>query len=163
MMSRDTKDSVSLSSAHYAVLERLDHLRKSEQLFHGAWEDNPRPCWYKWVRGGQLVMGRVNAAYTQATGITVEAYKGEEDDSLWHGKHAFNEADREVVRSRVRVKIAELATNPLTGKVQYWVGWKWPQIERGEVVGIWGEAISVPQEIYDEFRELIDFVVFKDA
>ena len=143
------------------VLKRLQHLIDTEDRYQSLFDENPRPIWLKWVTPGALLMGKVNAAYTRATGITVRAYSGETDKTLWGDDQTFNEADKEVINTRMRVKIAERANNPLTHKPEVWVGWKWPYIVRGKVVGIWGEAIPVPVEVYDEFRDLIDYVVYK--
>ena len=67
----------------------------------------------------------------------------------------FNEADLAVIRKRTPVRIAELAENPLSGEMEYWVGWKWPYIVRGKVVGVWGRALPIRQEVYEEHEELI--------
>lgn len=139
------------------MLNRMQELIDIEHMFQSLFEHNPAPVWLKWVRHDHLLMGFVNAAYTKATGISLEAYKGERDKVLWGDTagEGFNEADLAVIRKRTPVRIAELAENPLSGEMEYWVGWKWPYIVRGKVVGVWGRALPIRQEVYEEHEELI--------
>ncbi len=143
------------------VLDRVQHLLDTEDQHSSYFDENPWPSWLKWVSKGAMLMGRVNAAYTRATGITVRAYAGETDQAVWGDEVAFNEYDREVIQKRVKIPIAEHAKNPMTGELQVWVGWKWPYIVRGQVVGVWGKAVPVPKALYDNYEELIEFIIYQ--
>lgn len=146
---------VNLTAKSDHILERIQDLADAEDQFDSYFNGNPRPSWLKWVRGERLAIAYVNAAYTRETGISVAAYKGREDRTLWGDAQDFGEADRTVVQKRRPVRITELAPNPLTGRDQYWIGWKWPYIVRGSVVGVWGSAVPVDREFYDKHKDTI--------
>lgn len=158
-MTQNWKELVSVSAE--AAIERVKLLKETESQHQSFWNDNPFPAWLKWVRDGKVVMGKVNQAYTAATGITVRAYEGEEDSAIWGEGIGFNKADREVICTRARVQIAEQGRNPLSHIDEVWCGWKWPEMRNGEVVGIWGKAVPIPKPVYDEFEELVHFIIFK--
>lgn len=120
------------------VQELLDTERKFDALFNGC----PIPMWFKVERSGQFVMQDVNDAYTDALGISKEAYVGQTDFELWEDKKArvFYANDQYVTKRRHMIMVEEKIVNPGTSKKEIAVGWKWPQINDGEVEGVWGCA-----------------------
>lgn len=138
------------------ILLRIEQLIEQATTYESFFMDNPIPSWHKKiVSGDRLVMDRVNPAYTAVTGISVEAYKGQEDARMWGNVvgENFGENDRTVIRNRAPIIIEEPAKNPITGKPQVWVGWKWPRFDsEGEVIGIWGQAIAYDAEVWQVIR-----------
>ena len=142
-------------------LDRIDKLIEAERERSSFFYDNQFPCWLKIIQGDRLIMDKVNAAYTRETGVTPSAYLGEEDHKVWgpHTGEHFNEFDKIVVETKGPVQSIEFATNPLNGLEQVWIGWKWPYFYKGEIVGIWGCAIPVLKEVYDNNMPIFDYLM----
>lgn len=136
------------------LIHRVEELLEIERRFNSKFGTNPVPAWLKFVtKDSHLVMGMVNAAYTAATGISVTAYMGRPDHAIWTPGEAesFGAADKHVLKTGTAHRIAEKATNPRTGKDQYWVGWKWPYVYQDKIIGIWGMAEPYPDYFWDTF------------
>jgi PAS domain-containing protein len=138
-------------------LRRLDKLIEQERKFQSKINDNPFPSWLKLVVDGLLVMDFVNASYTRLTGISSPTYRGETDRRIWGSGvgEEFGEYDRLVLETKMPVQSNEHAINPLTGIEQVWVGWKFPYMIDGAVAGVWGQAIPVRADVFEENKEFI--------
>ena len=139
------------------ILQRIEQLIEQSVTYESSFMDNPTPTWHKRIVGGdRLVMDMVNPAYTHATGISVQAYQGQEDRRVWEHQSAesFGANDHEVIRLRTKLPIEEPAKNPVSNKVEIWVGWKWPRFDSdGEVVGVWGQAVAYPEDVWHLMRQ----------
>ena len=135
---------------------RIKKLLETERLFESMFNDCPVPCWHKVYdkRSDKFFMDIVNDAYTEATGITVEAYQGQSDPMLWEDSTAaiFHKNDSHVFRTRVVLPIEERINNPMTGTEQYAVGWKWPIVSGRSLTGIWGMANMFEKEMWEAAR-----------
>ena len=133
------------------TLRDLQGIAFEAGLFRDAFANSPTPTWYKEYRNGRFVMVAVNAAYTRLTGISLKAYRGQIDEAVWPAETAaqYSDNDQEVMRRRVMMRIAEPASNPITGEPEYWVGWKYPHIVKGECRGVFGKARPWPEDIWD--------------
>ena len=136
---------------------RIKKLLETEALYKSLFYDCPVPCWHKEYdkRSDRFFMDTVNEAYTEATGISVEAYEGQPDPMLWEDETAgiFFKNDLHVIKTRVVLPIEELLNNPKTGTPQFAVGWKWPHIVGRRIVGIWGMAHLHEADIWMNGRE----------
>jgi hypothetical protein len=127
-----------------------------EKLFNGFFNDNPVPAWYKGFdkRSARFYMAQVNEAYTEATGVTTEAFEGNLDTAVFEqpSSEVFYLNDLYVSQKRIRIPVEERLVNPKTRTVQYAIGFKWPQIERRAVKGVWGVANLFDAEMWERVR-----------
>ena len=140
------------------LITRVEELLEVERKFHSLFHVNPVPAWLKFItQDGQLVMGMVNTAYTNLTGISVNAYAGRKDKDIWTVGEAteFLETEKLILKTGIPKRIIERAINLRTGHPQYWLGWKWPCVHQGEVIGIWGQAEPYPEEFWKRSGEEI--------
>lgn len=140
------------------LISRVEELLEIERKFHSLFHVNPVPAWLKFItQDDQLVMGLVNASYTEVTGISVNAYLGRHDKDIWNVGTAeeFLESEKHIIRTGISRRIVEKAVNLRTGRVQYWVGWKWPCVHQGTMIGVWGQAEPYPEEFWKRSGEEI--------
>jgi hypothetical protein len=140
------------------LLERVEELLEVERRFNTIFGAHPVPTWIKFLtKDDRLVMGMVNASYTLATGISVTAYLGKPDNAVWVAgePEEFNVNDRAVIRTGMPQRTAEKAVNPRTKKVQIWVGWKWPYIYHGRVIGVVGCAEGFNEDFWRDHGEAV--------
>lgn len=140
------------------LISRVEELLDIERKFNSLFHVNPVPAWLKFrTKNEQLVMGLVNVAYTEMTGITVHAYAGRSDKEIWNtgAAEGFLENEKHIIRTGIPRRIVERAVNLKTGQTQYWVGWKWPFVHQGNLIGIWGQAEPYPEEFWKRSGEEI--------
>jgi len=150
--------------------ERIAHLLLIEELFESYFHYNPVASWHKVYDSTRqaFYMDSVNDAYAAHTGLQPDAYEGQQDDRLWEKDAAeeFYRNDMEVVRHRSVLPIAERGTNPLTGVEEVFLGWKWPHVKDGVVVGVWGlcnfftavewDAIKHDHPFYKRYKNILE-------
>lgn len=140
------------------LIARVEELLEIERRYRSVFLQHPVPFWIKFLtQEDRLVMGIVNTAYTEATGISVNAYHGRPDNVVWitGESEEFSVVDRLVLRTGTQHQIAEKGINPRTKKVQYWVGWKWPYVYQQKVIAVVGQAQPYPEEFWLTHGELI--------
>lgn len=139
---------------HKELLKRLRKLKLNSDIFGDSFMNSPKPMWYKSYYDGTFKMIIVNRAYTERTGITLSSYYMQQDDKIWNSdiSEDFEDNDLQAVRKRVRVPMEETVKNPLSGKTEVWVGFKYPRFDpkTQEVIGVHGQADVWPKEVWDE-------------
>lgn len=138
------------------VENRIKELIEMEREFYSLFEDAPVPMWHKVYdsKSKRFFMDKVNDAYTDATGITPQAYRGQSDDAVWEDETAgvFYKNDAHVILVRHMLQIEELVLNPSTQTAQYAIGYKWPHIVGRKVLGIWGMANLFEKDVWESIR-----------
>ena len=153
-------DGMEYDAEHDLIHRRITQLMYAEKRLISVWEDSSTPKWLKWYYEGKLFMGRVNKAYTRATGISLPAYRGEPDSKLWGNEagEMLNDNDQEVINSRLPLQAFEPLTNPRTKIDEVWMVIKEPYLEGDRVLGTWGKGWPIPAQTFwdneDLFRSL---------
>ena len=153
----------SLSDDCKRTLNSIKRIKIDAEIYSSGIIYMPVPFWYKKYENNEFHMVICNLAYTEATGITLPAYRGQLDSALWppDTAQAFSNNDFEVLKSRKEIAIQELSKSLRTGKEQYWVGRKYPLVIKSKVEGVYGHAIPFLKEDWDKLPEEIRSTIRK--
>ena len=122
------------------------------EIFKDAFENHPRSMWLKKYDGDKFTMIAVNRAFVYHTGINNGQYQGLEDSEFFSTSEAeqFNDNDLKVVLGKKKIRTAEVADHPISGKKLVWVGYKWPQLDaNNRVIGVYGCADPWPIDMWE--------------